>query len=120
MPIPTKSLREILITAFDTDPDCEHMSDEMVDIAMSAIAEYDPCFAKAAEAGEPTFTLRAQDKTAADIVFQWACIAEAARMGRYGNLFTPEPPSGSPREKIDEALAIADAMRAWPNRKLPD
>src|SRR5690554_5376594 len=103
MPIPTKPLRDILYA---------HLSDvlddgatDAVEAAMRALAEYDPCFAKAAEAGEPTFTLRAQDQLAAGIVHVWSNRAYDA---------------GVDIRRISDARDIAEAMRAWPNRRLPD
>lgn len=53
---------------------------------------------------EPLFVLRAQDCIAADLVYAWATKAR--------NL-------GSPPEKCDEAISLADAMSAWPVRKVP-
>lgn len=64
----------------------------------------DSCFNKAAM-DEPIFVLRAQDVLAAEIVRQWAQMAIM---------------SGTRTAKIDEALALADAMEAWPMRKIPD
>lgn len=54
---------------------------------------------------EPVFILRAKDILAADLVDTWA--ARAKRRG-------------TPQAKIDEALKIAEAMAAWPGRKVPD
>jgi hypothetical protein len=54
---------------------------------------------------EPIFVLRAQDTLAADLVRQWADTAERA---------------GCATEKVIEARAVAEAMDAWPTRKLPD
>ncbi len=55
-------------------------------------------------AGEPVFLLRAQDELAAETVRCWAAYARAA---------------GRP-EMAAEADRIAEAMAAWPARKLPD
>ena len=76
-----------------------------VEIAMCTLHAYDPCFAKAAEAGEPTFTLRAQDACAAGTIAYWCDVADLDYVART---------------KIDGANAIAAAMRAWPGRRLPD
>lgn len=65
----------------------------------------DACLSKCAP-GEPIFVLRAQDSLAPHIVREWA---DAARMA--GHI------SG---DKYEEALACANRMEAWPNRKLPD
>lgn len=54
---------------------------------------------------EPIFVLRAQDSLAANIVRAWADRASA---------------NGCRAEKVEEALAIADAMDAWPVHKMPD
>lgn len=54
---------------------------------------------------EPIFVLRAQDKLAPMVVRYWAELAEA---------------EGTPAEKVDEAVAHADVMEAWPTRKVPD
>ena len=63
------------------------------------------CLGKAAD-DEPVFVLRAQDMLAGGLVDDWADLAE-----ENGNC---------PSEKIDEARALAEQMRAWPNRKYPD
>lgn len=57
---------------------------------------------------EPTFTLRAQDILAPEIVREWAYRAAKA---------------GAPREKVSEARRIADSMEDWQianTRKVPD
>ena len=54
---------------------------------------------------EPVFTLRAQDKHAADLVRKWAHFANV---------------SGCPIQKVNEALRLADDMDAWPVKKFPD
>lgn len=54
---------------------------------------------------EPLFILRAQDLHAPALVEAWASMA--AR-------------SGCAPEKVAEAMALANKMRAWPNRKNPD
>jgi hypothetical protein len=61
-------------------------------------------FAKA-PLGEPLFVLRAQDVLAPALVRIWAHAAAICR---------------APDAKVAEALAIADAMEAWPHRKVPD
>src|SRR5690554_6690774 len=109
MPIPTKPLREMLAREImalypPNMSDRHHQAGRFVEAAMRALAEYDPTFAKAAEAGEPTFTLRARDIIAPEAILAWI----------DGALCHASMP------KIDDALAITDAMRAWPNRRLPD
>lgn len=67
----------------------------------------DPCADKAAP-DEPIFTLRAHDQTAPETVRRWAITAKEL---------------GSPAEKVDEALRIANAMEAWQvhnGAKVPD
>lgn len=54
---------------------------------------------------EPLFILRAQDVFAAELVRQWAHLAESA---------------GVARDKVDNARQCARAMRNWPNKKVPD
>lgn len=75
-------------------------------MAIKANERDDPqsAFNKAAE-GEPLFILRGQDVTADGLVEQWA--NRAAKRG-----VSPE--------KVEEARAIARAMREWPTRKIPD
>lgn len=63
----------------------------------------DACLAKVAP-NEPIFVLRAQDALAANIVRQWASLAEIA---------------GAPREKVEEARQLADKMETWPTRRMP-
>ena len=62
------------------------------------------CLGRAAD-DEPVFVLRAQDKVASPLVSDWADFAEAL---------------GCPPEKIADARALADQMRAWSPRKNPD
>jgi hypothetical protein len=62
------------------------------------------CLGKAHEF-EPVFVLRAQDSLAADLVEKWAIHARAA---------------GTPNDKVNEAFALAEEMRRWPVRKIPD
>jgi len=61
-------------------------------------------------AGEPCFTLRAQDMHAAETVRDWArrVIVSAGALN---------PDNG---ELVKRAAAIADAMDAWPVKKEPD
>jgi hypothetical protein len=54
---------------------------------------------------EPIFVLRANDALAEDAVRHWAAHA----------LY-----KGVPAEKVKGALEIADAMNAWPSKKIPD
>lgn len=63
------------------------------------------CLGKAAP-DEPVFILRGQDVHASYAVRQWA---EAAAIML-----------GSNHPKVWEALQCAEAMEAWPTRKLPD
>jgi cell division septum initiation protein DivIVA len=66
-----------------------------------------PCIEKATE-GEPTFTLRAKDTLAPEVVREWAFRAKQA---------------GSPKEKTDDARRIADEMEDWQianQRHVPD
>ena len=62
------------------------------------------CLGKAAS-DEPLFILRAQDAHAADLVEKWAIWARA---------------SGCGDDKVNEAMQIAEEMRKWPTRKMPD
>lgn len=65
------------------------------------------CYDKA-DPGEPIFVLRAQDIVAPEIVREWAYRAAVA---------------GAPREKIEGARRVADAMEDWQlehRRKVPD
>lgn len=62
------------------------------------------CLGKAAD-DEPVFVLRAQDMFAANLVEQWAELAEGRRC---------------PPEKVAEARELAANMRTWPSRKYPD
>lgn len=57
-------------------------------------------------ATEPIFTLRAQDLSAAELVREWAR-RNASHLGEA-------------HPKILEAKNVADAMEAWPHRRLPD
>lgn len=54
---------------------------------------------------EPIFVLRASDELAEHAVRHWAAKAAVA---------------GVPGTKVKDALDVADAMRAWPTKKLPD
>lgn len=65
------------------------------------------CLGKAAD-DEPVFILRAQDKLAPEIIREWA-----------KKLYLADPTSATVKKR-DEARALADAMEAWPNRKIPD
>lgn len=60
--------------------------------------------AKAAD-DEPIFVLRANDALAETTVRHWAAVAVVR---------------GVDGQKIKEALDVADAMRDWPRKKLPD
>lgn len=63
------------------------------------------CLGKA-HPDEPVFVLRARDVTADDFVRRWA-----ARVGERLGMSHP---------KVTSAIEIVRAMRAWPDRKLPD
>lgn len=65
---------------------------------------HDSCLDKV-HANEPIFVLRGQDRLAPDLIREWARLAEHHSL---------------PQEKLNEALACADAMETWPNRKFPD
>ncbi len=73
-------------------------------IEREAAARGEGPLGKAAD-DEPVFLLRAQDALAAGIVDMWATMALQAGVGK---------------EKVREAVAIAKAMRQWPNRRMPD
>lgn len=77
--------------------------DREVQAAIDAIG--DPCLIKTADSKEPTFTLRAQDKAAAEALECW--IEYAAE-------------HGCPVEKIEEVEKCLDAFLAWKPRKWPD
>lgn len=65
----------------------------------------DACLAKVSD-DEPIFVLRAQDQTADGFVEEWA--TQVARR------------LGQDHPKVIEARKLAQLMRAWPTRKLPD
>jgi len=65
----------------------------------------DACLAKVSD-DEPIFVFRAQDCTAHAIIEVWI----AQHVTRLG----------ANHPKIVEARAVADLMRAWPYRKMPD
>lgn len=65
------------------------------------------CLAKAGD-DEPLFVIRAQDFSAPDVVQCWINLNSA---NMAGNVDHP---------KIIDAVALRDAMAAWPNRKHPD
>jgi len=94
----------------------------------------DPCREKAGE-DEPIFTLRAQDLTADLLVHLWADAQRfvAARIGEgweqahavkmlRGRLDVFRPGDFVPEcsDKNFDAYQCSIAMRAFPNRKLPD
>ena len=62
------------------------------------------CLNKAKD-DEPIFVLRAHDALAPVVVKYWAQIAQD---------------SGTPSEKIRDAWELANMMKQWPDRKLPD
>jgi len=62
------------------------------------------CYAKL-DPDEPYFVLRGQDAEAAELVELWALRAKAAGCGG---------------DKVNEAMDVADEMRRWPKRKVPD
>lgn len=73
----------------------------------------DACLAKTG-VGEPIFVLRAQDLTASAAVLSWAEEVEEAYYDQ-----TVDVPA-SLAGKLRAARNTANAMRSWPNRKLPD
>lgn len=75
---------------------------------LELMAEGLGCLGKAAD-DEPLFILRGQDALAADLVRTWAAKVEA-------NCTMTEHLTG----KVREARELADAMEAWPNKRLPD
>ena len=72
----------------------------------------DGCFAKAGD-DEPLFVLRATDKLAPALVREWA--RQFATHCQVGFRLKEEWHS-----KYKAALDVADAMEAWPQRKMPD
>lgn len=67
--------------------------------------------------GEPTFTLRAQDKLAPETIEAWARMLEMAVHG------VVSCEADASKQKIKEARAIAHQMRAWQElhfNKIPD
>lgn len=78
--------------------------DESTTYAHHGEPDYNSRTAAGCEAsGEPVFTLRAQDQYAAYAVRTWA-----------GAVLAHNP------EMAEEARRIADAMDAWPTKKIPD
>lgn len=63
-----------------------------------------PCYDKAAP-DEPIFVIRAQDELSEEVVRIWAVMAEM---------------KGVNKEKVSEALKLADEMGKWPKKKIPD
>lgn len=67
--------------------------------------------------GEPTFTLRAQDKFMPEILEMWACLVARAVTG------TVSQGADNSRAKVKQARALAHTVRAWQvlnNSKIPD
>ena len=62
---------------------------------------------------EPLFVLRATDKLAPALVRLWAQQFAVHSMASING-------SSFFQNKYQEAMALADAMEAWPNRKFPD
>lgn len=62
------------------------------------------CLANAAD-DEPIFVLRASDALAEEAVRHWAAHALV---------------KGVAPAKVQSALEVADEMRAWPRKKIPD
>jgi hypothetical protein len=54
---------------------------------------------------EPVFIVRAQDALAAETVERWAIRARAMDVGNH---------------KVQDALALAEEMRDWHTKKIPD
>lgn len=93
------------------------------------------CFDKARAAGEPTFTLRAQDLLADLAVDFWVSANVELRAYMEDGVSIPEAkqrirakhhvsmyPSGHPdlTEKDNGAVRISMEMAAWPSRKVAD
>ena len=102
--IPTKTLRERMRAALEksraSDPRVTDL-EALVEAAIQAIG--DPCIIKTADTLEPTFTLRAQDLTADELIENW-CVKN------------PQ----AAQAKREEAYRCAEAMRVWSPRKRPD
>jgi len=102
------------------------------------VVETDPdfgCFMKAKDRGEPTFTLRAQDISADLVIDFWIAVQleirqriddgmtvqEAVDTTRRGYRVAPWSTfDAMTDQKINGAMMIAKAMRAFPNRKIAD
>ena len=78
------------------------MKDEQMDALMERNRSI---IVKCEEKGEPYFVLRAQDKLAAEIVFEWCNHAKEA---------------GVEAALVEHAKTIGRAMQAWPVKKVPD
>ncbi len=67
---------------------------------------YDPnsCLNKA-KSDEPIFVIRGQDALAVQVIAYWISLGLE---------------SGVPEDKLLDAFNTALAMKAWPNRKVPD
>lgn len=63
-----------------------------------------PCI-KSLKAGEPFFVLKATDQLSASVIRYWVKLAEAA---------------GTPHEKTQQALELANQFEHHPGRKTPD
>lgn len=61
----------------------------------------DDCYHKAKKNNEPTFTIRAQDKTSPAVIAKWI----------VSNIYT------APDDKLIDALRVALEMRNWPKNK---
>ena len=57
--------------------------------------------------GEPTFTLRAQDRFAPELIEAWANLVERAVSN------TVSSAADKSKHKVKEARALAHTMRAW-------
>jgi hypothetical protein len=87
--------------------DCQVEWDEDCDTTTCA-ADHFRWLIRIIERGEPTFTLRAQDKVAPAAVRYWADMAEF---------------EGAPSKKLEGALNVEAAMHDWQARngcKVPD
>lgn len=73
---------------------------EILDLASKGEGPLGKC-----DPDEPVFILRAQDSLAAEAVDRWAIRARAMDVGNH---------------KVQGALAIAEEMRDWHTRKIPD
>ena len=70
------------------------------------------CYFKAGD-DEPLFVLRAKDPLAANIVRRWADSYQLRKEIDNSKGHGPEELTEIQRERLNEALAVADAMDEW-------